>query len=679
MPVPSHTPTLLVIASETGEAERLMGALREAQLAAQSLSIPNAEHLEEAIVGRGCDLILCCAYDRDIDVDAVLTTYQRLNPPIPLILIADLADWESLAARARRAGARDLVRRGDAEHLRLSVARELKDLQARRLFKGLDERLQSWEQGMRRLAEASGAGIALIQDGLHMEVNDSYPRLFGHSSGDEILATPLLDLIAPEDQARIRDLLKSVDPTAPAIALEVSCVGADQNRFQALLLVAPSEFEGDPCWRLIVQPLGIKEARQPPRLCTVPGRAGLEPLIEAIERQVDAQRFVAHPFAIFYIHVHKAEELLRDMGLSIGLELMDEFADSLTQLVRGRGVLARVGLDGFGLVAPHCDESAAQSLAAELTAKARLPLRTPLQENRSPDCRIGYFVVRDRASAPEDIINTAYRLALGDRPSSARPALSADEEESMARKVEYALRHNQLRLIYQPIVSLMGDNQENYSVLVRLFDEEERFFEAKDFIRIAVRQGLIEEIDRWVIRSAIEVIGQRRRAGQNLVLFVNLAEESFRNPDFVIWICDALRDFEVRGNWLTIQFHEESAIGNLATLGKLIEVLHKIKCRVAISHFGVSERPEILLQALSVDFVLFEPSLAYGLADDPAKQERLMQLATLAHEFNVKSVVTGVEDARTLAILWTAGVDYVQGNFLQRPSPTLEIQPEAAP
>jgi EAL domain-containing protein (putative c-di-GMP-specific phosphodiesterase class I) len=45
----------------------------------------------------------------------------------------------------------------------------------------------------------------------------------------------------------------------------------------------------------------------------------------------------------------------------------------------------------------------------------------------------------------------------------------------------------------------------------------------------------------------------------------------------------------------------------------------------------------------------------------------------LAREYNVKTVVTGVEEARTLTILWSAGVDYVQGNFLQRPSATLEV------
>jgi multidomain signaling protein FimX len=83
--------------------------------------------------------------------------------------------------------------------------------------------------------------------------------------------------------------------------------------------------------------------------------------------------------------------------------------------------------------------------------------------------------------------------------------------------------------------------------------------------------------------------------------------------------------------------------------------------------------PKTLLQGIPLDFVLFQPEYAQGLADDRDKQQKLLGLANLAREYNVKSVVTGVEEARTLTILWTAGVDYVQGNFLQRPSPTLEI------
>ena len=683
MPTPSQQPTLLIITSETSEAERLMAVLREARLAERSLSIPSAEHLDRVIAERGCDLILCCGYDRDVEVDTILTTYKRLKTDVPLILLADPEQWETLAGKARRAGARDIVRRADPEHLRLSLGRELADWKARRTAGALDTRLRQCEQNTLRLTEITGAGVAFVQDGLHIEVDDTYARLFGHASTDEVLATPLLDLIAPEHHAAIRDLLKASDPADPggATLLDVTCLRAGTTRFQARLLASPSEFEGEPCLRLIFQPIetAAKGETAVERADGPRGATGLAALIAEIESHIDEQRLVTRPFAIFFIRVAKILDVMHDMGLSIGLELLDEFGDTLGTLVGERGFLARVSEDGFGLVVDGLDELGAQALAAELSAQARLPARAAVQDATVPDCQIGYFLVRDRASAPEDIVNAAHRLCVGHRyvgdgAGEKAVAHGEDEEAAITRKIQYALRNDQLKLVYQPIISLMGDNQENYSVLLRLLDEDENLLEAKDFIGTAIRQGLIEELDKWTIRAAIEVIAQQRRAGQNLSLFISLSEDTFRNPNTVLWICDCLREFDVRGNWLTIQFQEDIVVGNLASISKLVETLHKIKCRVAINQFGATERPEMLLQALALDFVLLRPLLAQGLADDAAKQQRLLQLATLAREFNVKSVVTGVEDARALTVLWTAGVDYVQGNFLQRPSTTLQVQ-----
>jgi len=93
---------------------------------------------------------------------------------------------------------------------------------------------------------------------------------------------------------------------------------------------------------------------------------------------------------------------------------------------------------------------------------------------------------------------------------------------------------------------------------------------------------------------------------------------------------------------------------------------------VALNRFGAIPQPDALLQTIPVDFVLFQPEYAQGLADDMQKQKRLLELANLAREHKVRSVVTGVEEARALTILWNAGVDYVQGNFLQRPTSRLE-------
>ncbi len=689
----SRKATLLIITSETSEAERLMSVLREEGLAGQSVSIPNGERLANAITERGCDLILCCSYDRDVDLDGVLSAYRKAATDVPLIVITDAEHWASDADKARRGGARALTRRNDNAHLGIIVTREFVDLLGRREASALHARLESCEQNTLSLIEVTSAGVGFVQDGLHIDVNPAYVRLFGYATTDDLLAVTFLDLILPEEHQKIRDLLKRADQgnLSDSATLDVTCIRADDSQFEARLLAASARIDDEPCLRIIVQPVksALPSADAQEDQASVTRELGLKRLLDEIENHVGADRVVERPFAIFFVRIGKSAELLRDMGLMLALNLFDEFGQTLSAVVGERGLVGRVSDDGFGILAAGVEEFDAKALSEEIKERVHLSSRATGQVSTAADCDIGYFVVKDRASDATDMLNAAHRLCVGHdyadqdhQPGHQVPTSLAarvkqeveGDDVAVARKIEYALRNNQLKLVYQPIISLMGDNQENYSVLLRLLDEEENLLEAKDFIGAAIRSGLIEEVDKWTIRAAIEVIGEQRRAGHNLSLFINLSEDTFRNPSIVLWICDCLREFDVRGNWLTFQLQEELVVGNLASIGKLVETLKKIKCKIAINRFGVTERPEMLLQGLSLDFVLLKPSFAQNLADDMDKQQRLSQLATLAREFNVKSIVTGVEDARALTVLWSASVDYVQGNFLQRPSPTLEVQ-----
>ena len=360
----------------------------------------------------------------------------------------------------------------------------------------------------------------------------------------------------------------------------------------------------------------------------------------------------------------------------------------MTSIVAERGFLAHVCEDGFGLIVDGLNEFDAKAFAEGIISTARLPSHVETKDGAGSDCEIGYFLVRDRAAAAEDILNAAHRLCVGhefterDHASGQSTSLAArDKQEvkdengdaAITRKIEYALDNDNSGSSISPSSVSWGTTRRT-TRFGALAYEDENLLEAKEFIGPAIRAGLIERIDKWAIRAAIQVIGEQRLAGHNISLFINLSEDTFRNPNIILWICDCLREFDVRGNWLTFQFQEELVAGNLASIGKLAETLKKIKCRIAVNRFGTNERPELLLQGLPLDYVLLQANFAQELADDPAKQQQLIALATLAREFNVKSIVTGVEDARALTVLWTAGVDYVQGNFLQRPSPMLEVQ-----
>jgi EAL domain-containing protein (putative c-di-GMP-specific phosphodiesterase class I)/GGDEF domain-containing protein/PAS domain-containing protein len=696
MPVQSLSLTLLLLTSDTPEAERLIGRLRELGLPARALVTIKVHRLDELVRRRGYDAMIWWGDDDDGgELEGALLRRSKQAAEIPLILISVQDTDGNALAKARRIGARDLVRRGDDERLAWAIQREAADLRQRRQLGELRTRLGQCERRSRELVDRGAEAIAFVQDGLHLYANAAYLRLLGYRNLGEAQAVPFLDLIVPEQRDAIRELMRDAEHLEQTEPLESRArlrIGAD-HELEASLSVVHTQLEGEPCLRLILDPARSPGVRAGARIKDerLTTRAGeLLAFFTEIESRLGPDRSVPHPFAVFFVRVLRLADLQRDIGLTHGLELVERVGELLGSIIGEPHVLARVSDDGFAMIIDGLDEKAAEARSSSILEEIRLPERSNTRNDLvARDCQVGYCLVRGHAAAAEDILNAAYRLSADlsdspfDSPSGMQTPTSlaarkkqgaVDGESEMAETILTAVSNERLRLVYQPIISLMGDSQENYSVLVRLLDEGGSLLEAKDFIGAAIRSGLIEEIDKWSIRSAIQSLGEQRRAGHQPRFFINLAEDTFRNPGIVLWICDCLREFDVRGHWLTFQFQEETDPDNLAVLDKLVQALRQIKCRVAINRFGATKGSETLLQALPVDFVVIMPDYARGLADDPAKQQRLLGLAKVAREFNVKSVVAGVEDARALTVLWTAGVDYVQGNFIQRPSPTLEVQ-----
>lgn len=693
MSVPAQSVTLLVMTAQAVEAERIITSLRNGGLAVRGMYSAHADRIGELAERRACDIVVACAYDPDVDLQTILWRHGELEADIPLVVIADHHAEPADMVQALRAGARDVTERDDQEHLQLVVARELADLRTRRQARRLARRLQQCEQRARELVETTGEAVAFVQDGLHVHCNDAYLHLFGFPALDDAQAVTFLDLVEAEQRPGVREFLRSVDAGDNSSVREhmVTCIRPDTTRFQARLFAASSELDGERCLRIIVRDRGadtdaaMDMSAGDPALQT---SAGYEALMALLEQRLGREREVERPFSLVVMRAREATALLREMGLSRGRDLVGQLGLQLAGLLGAETSAYRLSDDAFGFISELADSESLNDLAERIRSEVRLA--RPSGDASEPDCILAHLVLSGRAAPAIDLIDKVYRATHGETPAAAasqeppRKATSlaardkqlgnAEEDDDLnASKVEWALDNERLILVYQPIVSLMGDNQENYTVLVRLIDDQENLVEACDFIGAAIRHGLIERVDKWAIRKAIEAMGEHRKSGHNLNFFINLAEDTFRDPGIIIWICDCLREFDVRGSWLTFVFQEELVAGNLGSLNKLIDGLKKIKCRVAVNRFGATDRSKALFQAISLDFVLLMPDYAQGLADDKEKQQQLMTLANLAREYNVKSVVTGVEDARSLTILWTAGVDYVQGNFLQRPSPTLEV------
>ena len=516
--------------------------------------------------------------------------------------------------------------------------------------------------------------------------------------------------------------------------LPLTWMHSDGSRFEAELHAAQAEIDGEPCLRLTLKtrpkpgPASIAHDVDPDT--KLPSRTAL---LKEMSKRLAAGPGAS--LVLLYIGMLDLGHIAQHDGLSAAFTAAAELAGTLSGLVPAGGYLARVGDSAYAMLVEVAGHQEARSIAEDVSQGVRLALGAKAG-NAGAQFAIGLSVTGPEISSASTLLDKAYgdahrRLpstqapvagpgcanlrvqatpdlsavpeapavhpghpvagspgpsaakpeapparAPASRPTPGRSQRTAEEEveRRMADLLDQALGTGpaELRLVYQPIVSLMGDSQENYSVLVRLLDAEGVLHEAKEFIGMAGARGRLGEIDRWVISHAVAELASQRSNGHRCNFFVNIGEVSLQDDALLVWICDRLRDLQVRGSWLTFQFPEKDACRNSHALARMVEGLKKIKCRIALARCDQIDDSRELMQQMQIDFLLFAHDFAQGLEEDKVKQADLVAFASLGHEYKVQSIVTGVEDPRALTVLWTAGVDFVQGNFLQTPSPTIE-------
>ena len=167
---------------------------------------------------------------------------------------------EPLARNSRiRIGVRGLVFPGDSlqlEHLEMICMRELQTHHHIRELRTMRAKLADYEQRHEKLMGAMGDAVVRVQEGIVTSANAAFAQLVGQKTPDPLVGNPLLDLIAPENQAQIKQFLKfftqgkakpeqklplvlarasnfSTLERAAVSAAEASAVQADANRDQA--------------------------------------------------------------------------------------------------------------------------------------------------------------------------------------------------------------------------------------------------------------------------------------------------------------------------------------------------------------------------------------------------------------------------------------------------------------
>ena len=234
------------------------------------------------------------------------------------------------------------------------------------------------------------------------------------------------------------------------------------------------------------------------------------------------------------------------------------------------------------------------------------------------------------------------------------------------RRLTEALKNNKFILAFQPVASLTGEPTDLHDVLVRMRGDKDEEIAPNEFLPAAERINMMTAIDRWILEGSMSVIQERVKQGRNSSLFVRLSDQSLTDKGLLPWIEKLLANAKVNPSNVVFEIPEKSAEKYLTDTRAFAESVRKMKCRFALEHFGIGHDPMHTLELIKdVDFLKIDGSISAVLATDPKRHEMVKEIVKKAQDAGIKTVAERVEKPETMAVLYTLGIEFIQGNIVQ--------------
>jgi diguanylate cyclase (GGDEF)-like protein len=386
------------------------------------------------------------------------------------------------------------------------------------------------------------------------------------------------------------------------------------------------------------------------------------------------RRHPAHQFAVFFMDVDRFKHINDTLGYAVGDQVLVALARRLEECLRPEDTVARFSEDEFLVLAKNIKQiSHTHQVARRIQEHFKEPLIVDGQEV-FVTLSIGIAHIVTGYSHADDMLRDA-DLAMHRAKELGKDRWVIFDEllrqrstafYNLERELRQALERRELRVFYQPLVSLATGRLAGFEALVRWQHPQQGLVLPGKFIPLAEETGLILPLGQWVLEEAC----RQMRAWQNalfadsfLIISVNLSSRQFAQEDLVGQIATTLKDTGLEGRQLKLEITETAVMEDAEAAITTLTVLKELGIRMSIDDFGTGYSSMRYLQSLPVDSLKID-YLFISRIDRSAEDASIVRaIISLAHRLGKQVVAEGIETEAQLRILQAEGCDYGQGFF----------------
>ena len=381
--------------------------------------------------------------------------------------------------------------------------------------------------------------------------------------------------------------------------------------------------------------------------------------------------------AVMIIDIDGLKGVNDSLGHHAGDNLLRQVAAILRERVRTTDIVARLSGDEFAVLMPQTDTAGALQLGEDLRSEVA-ERAAPVPDTKNATISVGIAMFGSEREAGSDAVLVAADQAMYRAKEEGRNqiALFQDPDEpkhhqrrqlTTAARIRDALTNDRLSLHTQPIRSLASGGIERYELLLRMTGDDGELLPAASFIEVAERSGMVQELDRWVVAQALELLAERERGGRPVSLHVNLSGASLTDVSVIEFIERRLDEGEADPSRCTFEITESARVHDYDAAAGFADRLTEFGCQVAIDDYGAGFGPFHYLRKIPFDLIKIDGAFIRDMPNSDADQLTVQAIVQIARGLGKTTIAEYVQDDITAEMLREYGVDMAQGYHLGRP------------
>ena len=258
---------------------------------------------------------------------------------------------------------------------------------------------------------------------------------------------------------------------------------------------------------------------------------------------------------------------------------------------------------------------------------------------------------------------------------SAEMTQQAFQKVILENSLRVAIKEEQFDVYFQPQYDVKTEKISAMEALVRWKHPHVGIVPPSEFIPLSEENGLIVEIDKIVMKKAMQTFSKWYKKGATPGrLSLNLSMKQLNTDTFISDLFKSMQESDFKLKWLELEVTEGQVMKNPEESIKKLKRLSDLGITISIDDFGTGYSSLTYLKKLPLNKLKIDRSFIKDIPEDEDDIAITKAIIALGKNLNLEIIAEGVETKEQKEFIQNQGCPYIQGYYYSKPLPANEIE-----